>query len=295
MINSDNTNTITPVDNINNLEIVANNVTNAATNAESIDTESINTDNINNVEIENNESEDIVMSDDNEDNPAMSNKDSPHTASGNDNAKNVTQGETSTEDVPSPLVYGRKTTNPSKVKTSRKRRPARVKHLKSSMGNPSADNEATGKAKAHAFDPTDMQVYEFFIQGAPNPGALEGVEEDQLLDIQRTIQEKLKERDAERERNITKRMKQYEQKYDFINKALLESVAQITEMMKSDDPTAAARVKLAGKMVMLLPLFDSSKPEVAKQHYKRFNQYIKFQTNQRSSWQGNRIIQTHSR
>ena len=32
-------------------------------------------------------------------------------------------------------------------------------------------------------------------------------------------------------------MKQYEEKYDFINKALLESVAQITEMTKSDHPT----------------------------------------------------------
>ena len=63
-----------------------------------------------------------------------------------------------------------------------------------------------------------------------------------------------------------------------INKALSESVAQITEMTKSDHPTAAARVKLADKMVMLLPLFNGSKPEVAKQHYKRFNQYIKFQT-----------------
>ena len=52
-----------------------------------------------------------------------------------------------------------------------------------------------------------------------------------------------------------------------INKALLESVAQITEMTKSDHPTAAARVKLADKMVMLPPLFDGSKPEVAKQHY----------------------------
>ena len=73
-------------------------------------------------------------------------------------------------------------------------------------------------------------------------------------------------------------MKQYEEKYDFINKALLESVAQITEMTKSDHPTAAARVKSASKMVMLPPLFDGNKPEVAKQHYKRFNQYIKFQT-----------------
>ena len=63
-----------------------------------------------------------------------------------------------------------------------------------------------------------------------------------------------------------------------LNKALLESVAQITEMTRSDHPTAAARVKSADKMVMLLSLFDDSKPEVAKQHYKRFNQYIKFQT-----------------
>ena len=29
---------------------------------------------------------------------------------------------------------------------------------------------------------------------------------------------------------------------------------------------------------MLPPLFDGSKPEVAKQHYEKFNQYIKFQT-----------------
>ena len=73
-------------------------------------------------------------------------------------------------------------------------------------------------------------------------------------------------------------MKQYEEKYDFINKALLESIAQITEMTKTDHPTAAARVKSADKMVMLPPLFDGNKPEVAKQHHKRFNQYIKFQT-----------------
>ena len=63
-----------------------------------------------------------------------------------------------------------------------------------------------------------------------------------------------------------------------INKALLESVVQITEMTKSDHPIAVARVKSADKMVMLPPLFDGTKPEVVKQHYERFNQYIKFQT-----------------
>ena len=48
-------------------------------------------------------------------------------------------------------------------------------------------------------------------------------------------------------------------------------------MTKPDHSAASARVKLADKMVMLSPLFDGTKPEIAKQHYKRFNQYIKFQ------------------
>ena len=54
-------------------------------------------------------------------------------------------------------------------------------------------------------------------------------------------------------------------------------MAQITEMTKPDLSAATARVKLADKMVMLPPLFDGTKPEVVKQHYDRFNQYIKFQ------------------
>ena len=172
-----------------------------------------NGDNIDNAESENEKSEEVIMSDDNIDNAAVS----------DNNTDDVTSGyETSTHDVPSPLLYGRRTTDPSKVKTSQKCRPIRVKPLESSMDDPIADENHTKTAKCHAakghaFDPTDVRVYEFFIQGTPNPKDLEGVEEDQLLDIQRTNQEKLKERDAERGRNITKRMKQYEQKYDFIN------------------------------------------------------------------------------
>ena len=216
------------------------------------------------------------MSDNNDDNPAMSDKDSPHTTSGNDNAENSEPGENSIDDIPSPLIYDRKMNDPTKVKTSTL---IRVAPLESPMGNPHVDKDTTGKAKSHAFDPTNVRVYEFFVEGTPNPKDLEGVEEDQLLAIQRTIQQKLKERDAERERNITKKIQEYEQKYDFINKALLQSVAQITEMTKSDHPAAAAaRVKSAGKMVMLPLLFDGTKPEVVKQHYERFNQYIKFQT-----------------
>ena len=54
-------------------------------------------------------------------------------------------------------------------------------------------------------------------------------------------------------------------------------MAQITEMIKPNHSTATARVKSADKMVMLPPLFDDTKPKVVKQHYERFNQYIKFQ------------------
>ena len=278
LINDENMNITMIADNINNLEIAANNEVNATTNAEDIDIEPMDTDKTNHAETEIDKPEDIVMSDNNDDSPAMSNRDSPHATSGDDNAENSEPGENSTEDAPSPLIYGRKMNDPTKVKTSKRCRPIRVAPLDSPMGNPHVDKDTTGKAKCHAFDPTNVQVYEFFVEGAPNPKDLEGVEEDQLLAIQRTIQQKLKERDVERERNITKKIQEYEQKYDFINKALLESVAQITEMTKSDHPAAAARVKLADKMVMLPPLFDSTKPEVVKQHYERFNQYIKFQT-----------------
>ena len=67
------------------------------------------------------------------------------------------------------------------------------------------DKDATGNPNTYVFDPTDVQIHEFFFEGTPNPKDLEGVEEEKILAIQRTFQQKLKERDAERERNITKK------------------------------------------------------------------------------------------
>ena len=171
--------------------------------------------------------------------------------------------------------YSGKAKHPSQIKSSSKHTTAIAEP---STGDPLLDGQATVKASGHTLDVGDVHIYEFLIQGTPNPHDLEGIEKDQLLEIQQNIQDKLKQRDEERERNITKRIKKYEEKYDFINKALLESVMQFTEMTKTDHPMAAAKVKSADKMVMLPPLFDGSKPEVAKQHYERFNQYIKFQT-----------------
>ena len=156
LINGAKADTTTPVDDIDNIEIVAENVVNVATNAENIDTDSTNVDNIVNAEIENDNSEDMVMTDDNIDDAAMSDNHTSDAILGDDNAENVAPGEISTDDVPSSLLYGRKTTHPSKVKTSKKHRPIRVKPLESSMDYPPADENVTGTAKGHAFDPTDM-------------------------------------------------------------------------------------------------------------------------------------------
>ena len=49
-------------------------------------------------------------------------------------------------------------------------------------------------------------------------------------------------------------------------------------MTQTDHRMVSAKVKSADKMVILPSLFDGTKPEMAKQHYERFNQYIKFQT-----------------
>ena len=223
----------------------------------------------------------VAKSNNNDDNPIMSDKESPPGSPAKDNVENDEEGENSTEEVPSPLIYCRKTNNPTKVKLSKRHRPVKVTPLESPMSNlqkgKDKDKEATDTLNTFVFDPNDVGIHSFFLEGEPEGKELEGIEEDKLLEIHRAFQQKLKERDVEQEKNITKKIQEYEQKYDFINKALLESVAQITEMTRPDQSAATARVKLADKIVMLPPLFDGTKPEVVKQHYKRFNQYIKFQ------------------
>ena len=147
LINGAHVDTRTPVDNIENIEIVAENVGNVAQNAENIDTDSTNGDNIDNAETENEKPEEVVMSDDNIDKAAMSDNHTSDTILGDDNVENVAPGEISTDDVPSPLLYGRKTTDPSKVKTSKKYRPIRVKPLESSIDDPPTDEMSQGKRK----------------------------------------------------------------------------------------------------------------------------------------------------
>ena len=107
---------------INNLEIVENHEVNATTNAENADTESMDIDNINTAEAEIDKNDDIAMSNNNDDNPIMSDKESPLELPANDNIENNEVGKNSTEEVPSPLTYGRKTDDSTKVKSSKRRR-----------------------------------------------------------------------------------------------------------------------------------------------------------------------------
>ena len=122
---------------------------------------------------------------------------------------NAIIGEASTVHIPLPPCYGAKAKDPSQIKTSSKHTTAIAEP---STGDPLLDSQDTVKASGHTVDLSDVCIYEFLIQGTPSPRDFEGIEKDQLLEIHQNIQDKLKQRDEERERNITKRMKQYEEK-----------------------------------------------------------------------------------
>ena len=115
--NDENTNIAMTIHDINNIKIVANHKVNATTNDENTDTELVNMDNINMAKIEIDNDDEVAKSDNNDDNPIMSDKESPLESPAEDNVENDEEGENSTEEVPSPLIYGRKTNDPTKVKS----------------------------------------------------------------------------------------------------------------------------------------------------------------------------------
>ena len=102
-----------------------------------------------------------------------------------------------------------------------------------------------------------------------------GVDDDQLLAIQNDLRERLKARDEATERAVARKLHEIEQKHEFANAQFLKHLSELLEPTVKD---AQAQVKLADKMLKLPALCDGYKPEKAKTHYERFNQYIKFQT-----------------
>ena len=154
-----------------NDEIIDDNNKDAVIDAENTDNAATDADNTCNAATDGKKSDDAVMSDNDTDNAAT----------GDGNMENTTTGETSTVQVPLSPCYGGKTKDPSKIKTSTKQMPIIAEP---SIGDPLPNENTTVRASGHTFDPTDVHIYEFLIQGTPNPCDLEGIEEDQLLEIQ---------------------------------------------------------------------------------------------------------------
>ena len=145
-------------------------------------------------------------------------------------------------------------------------------------------NTTTGTDKAKAkgqkdkIGINDIGIFEFIFRGLPELPELEGVDEDRLRELQNAVQEQLCQRDEERERNITKRVQEFEKTFDFVTSHLLKGVATMGELTKSDNRQPMGKIKPTDKMVMIPSLFDGTKPATSKQHYKRFSLYINFQT-----------------
>ena len=90
----------------------------------------------------------------------------------------------------------------------------------------------------------DIGIFEFVFQGLPNLPDLQDMDEDRLLELQNAVQEQLHKRDEERERNITKRVQEFEKTFDFVNTHLLKGVALMAELTKTDNRQPIARLSL---------------------------------------------------
>ena len=195
------------------------------------------------------------------------------------NAK--TDGEEGTEKVKPPH---KKATKASQIKTSQsKGDKANKGNPDTLLGDPMFNTKTrTYKAKEKGQKDTvgiyNIGIFEFIFQGLPNPPDLEGMDKDRLREPQNAVQEQLHQRDKERERNITKRVQEFEKTFDFVNSHLLKGVVTMAKLTKSDNRQHIGKINPTDKMVMMPSLFDGTKPAMSKQHYKRFNLYINFQT-----------------
>ena len=178
----------------------------------------------------------------------------------------------------------KKATKDSQIKTSQKKGENADKgNPDTLLGDPvvhttTCIEKAKEKGQKDKVGIDDIGIFEFIFHSLPNLPELEGMDEDRLRELQNAVQEQLCQTDRERERNITKRVQEFEKTFDFVNSHLLKGVATMAELTKTDNKQPMGKIKPTDKMVMMPSLFDSTKPVTSKQHYERFNLYINFQT-----------------
>ena len=177
----------------------------------------------------------------------------------------------------------KKATKDIQIKTSHKKgkeaKNAERGNTDTLLSDPLANTaKGTEKGQKDKMGIDDIGIFEFIFHGLPEPPELEGVDEDRLRELQNAVQEQLHQRDEERERNITKRVQEFEKTFDFVNSHLLKGVVTMAELTKTDNRQPMGKIKPTDKMVMMPSLFNGTKPATSKQHYERFNLYINFQT-----------------
>ena len=107
-------------------------------------------------------------------------------------------------------------TKASQIKTSQnKGDKANRSNLDTLLGDPMVNTKkgtykANEKGQKDTIGINDIGIFEFVFQGLPNLPDLLGMDEDRSLELQNAVQEQLHKRDEERERNITKRVQEFE-------------------------------------------------------------------------------------
>ena len=135
----------------------------------------------------------------------------------------------------------KKATKDSRIKMScKKGKKADKGNPDTLLGDPVASTatcieKAKEKGQQNKIGIDDMRIFEFIFHGLPNPRELEDMDEDRLRELQNTVQEQLHQRDEERERNITKRVQEFEKTFDFVNSHFLKGVVTMAELTKTDN------------------------------------------------------------
>ena len=80
------------------------------------------------------------------------------------------------------------------------------------------------------------------------------------------MRERLKTRDQARERAVTRKLHELEQKHEFANAEFLKHFAEVSELLEPTVKDGQAKEKPADKMLKIPALFDGEKPEKAKTH-----------------------------
>ena len=98
--------------------------------------------------------------------------------------------------------------------------------------------------------PDKIGFYTFFLERQGNPPDLMGVHDEQLLTIQNDLQERLKARDEAKERAVTRKLCEVEQKHNFANAQFLKHFTQVFKLLEPMVKDGQAKVKPADKMLI---------------------------------------------